>query len=646
MKTRLFQCFLAVVIGCMAVDLKAQGTAFYYQGRLNDGGVAANGSFDFQFSLFDAATNGTLAGGPITNLALTVNSGLFMTNIDFGRVFTGTNYWLAIGVRTNGSTNAFTVLQPLQEVLPVPYAIDAESASNLSGLLPATQLSGTLPSAQLSGTYSGPVSFSNPGNNFSGSFTGSFTGNGGGLTTLNGSQITSGTVADARLSGNVALLNGNQTFTGSNFFTSANLFTNRSNTFIGNFFGNGLVGWIPVSVTSTQAMRDAGYLLLNSNLSTVTLPPSSSLVVGDIIRISGGGAGGWVVAQNANQAILGNLSGYSQTTWLPSSVGSSSWINMVSSASGGVMAAVATIAGNVYISRDFGYSWTHSGSLTTAWRCVACSADGSHLIAGQATSGSLFYSTNYGSAWAGGAGTSANNWTAIAMSASGQNAVATAYSGSLYSSTNAGATWQLQFGASSIPWTGVASSADGSSLVAVASSGVVYTFNPGSGWIGRAVGSGSLDWSGVASSADGTKLAAAAYDGGIYTSVNAGATWQQSGAPTAGYESVVSSSDGGRLAAVALGGSIYTSVNFGATWTAQPGATQNWASICGSADGSHLAAAVNNGDIFYSTSSSITSTTVGVNGYLAGSQFSAVELQYLGNGQFMPVSSTGPLWGN
>ena len=37
---------------------------------------------------------------------------------------------------------------------------------------------------------------------------------GANLTTLNGSNISSGTVADARLSANVDLLNGNQTFTG------------------------------------------------------------------------------------------------------------------------------------------------------------------------------------------------------------------------------------------------------------------------------------------------------------------------------------------------------------------------------------------------------------------------------------------------
>ena len=104
-------------------------------------------------------------------------------------------------------------------LLPTPYAIFANTASNLSGTLPSAQLSGALPSAQISGTYSGPVTFSNSANSFIGAFSGTFSGTGSGLSNLNASQLTSGTVADARLSANVALLNANQTFTGSNIFT-------------------------------------------------------------------------------------------------------------------------------------------------------------------------------------------------------------------------------------------------------------------------------------------------------------------------------------------------------------------------------------------------------------------------------------------
>lgn len=95
---------------------------------------------------------------------------------------------------------------------------DGSSITNLN----ATNItSGTLNDARLStnvstytggGTFTGVNSFTNAGN--------SFTGNGAGLTSLNASNISSGTLADARLSANVALLDrANQTFTGNNNFT-------------------------------------------------------------------------------------------------------------------------------------------------------------------------------------------------------------------------------------------------------------------------------------------------------------------------------------------------------------------------------------------------------------------------------------------
>ena len=69
--------------------------------------------------------------------------------IDFGPgVFTGATNWLEIGVETNGASS-FTTLTPRQQLTPTPYAIFAESASNLLGMLPAVQLSGTVPLAQL-----------------------------------------------------------------------------------------------------------------------------------------------------------------------------------------------------------------------------------------------------------------------------------------------------------------------------------------------------------------------------------------------------------------------------------------------------------------------------------------------------------------
>src|SRR6516162_4914444 len=75
----------------------AQGTAFTYQGRLNSGGGSANGSYDLSFTLFNTNSSGTAIAGPVTNAAVSVSNGLFMTTVDFGAgAFTGTSNWLEI----------------------------------------------------------------------------------------------------------------------------------------------------------------------------------------------------------------------------------------------------------------------------------------------------------------------------------------------------------------------------------------------------------------------------------------------------------------------------------------------------------------------------------------------------------------------
>jgi hypothetical protein len=142
-----------------------QGTAFTYQGRLNNGGGAANGSYDLTFTLFATNSTGVAIAGPVTNTAVAVTNGLFTTLVDFGSgAFIGTSNWLAIAVSTNAANN-FTTLAPRQQLTPVPYAI---TAANVSGTISAAQL----PAAVVTNGASGV------------SFSGTFTGNGTGLTTV------------------------------------------------------------------------------------------------------------------------------------------------------------------------------------------------------------------------------------------------------------------------------------------------------------------------------------------------------------------------------------------------------------------------------------------------------------------------------
>src|ERR1043166_5291807 len=200
--------------------LHAQTTAFSYQGRLNDSGSPASGTYDLRFTIFDALASGT---------TVAVSNGLFTVLLDFGAsAFPGADRFLELGVRTNGSAPAYTTLAPRQPVLPVPYAIQAANALNAATAATAAGLSGTLPASSLTGILS-----------------------------------------DARLSPNVALLNGNQTFTG------ASVFNNATGAFHGVFSGNG-AGVTNVNLISANS----GGAIIWPAANAGTFLPGSSLAVG------------------------------------------------------------------------------------------------------------------------------------------------------------------------------------------------------------------------------------------------------------------------------------------------------------------------------------------------------------------------------
>ena len=638
---------LPLLLLCCALRVSAQGTAFSYQGQLGDSGVPANGSYDFRFAIFNAVTNGTQVGLPVTNSAVAVSNGLFTVTLDFGAgVFTGPNRWLDIGVRQTGGTN-FTALVPRQPVLTVPYAMFSTTASNLAGTVSSAQLTGTIPSAQISGTYSNPVNFTNSGNNFSGTFAG----NGAALTSLNASQLVSGTVADARLSSNVALLDHSQTYTGNNQysgnnqFNGANNFTNLGNNFSGNFFGNGLVGWITVPGNSVQAAIDTGYMLTSSQFTTVTLPANTNLL-GYIVRISGAGSGGWRVGQGVNQSIIGNFISYKNSAWVQANGGgAANWRCLASSADGSLMYAGSANLSGIFVSTDSGHTWATTGPAGSSWSGLACSADGSKVFAAPNNS-DLQYSLDAGQTWID-VGGSSQPWSAIACSADGGRVLAAANAGRLW--TNSGAGWGATGPAGNLNWTAVASSASGNNLAATTGAGAIYiSSNGGVSWVNNSPL--TANWTAVVVSADGSRMAAAALNTPLYLSTNSGASWFKSSSPANNWTCMAASADCTRLVAGASNSVIFASVNFGATWTALNSPTnQAWSALCSSANGNLLSAGVNNsqsGFLYYSSGSVQITTLTSTNGFLSGSQGSAVELQHIGNGRFMPVSSAGALWAN
>ena len=100
--------------------LHAQGTAFTYQGRLNDGAGPANGNYDFRFRLASDPLANNYVGGNVFTSAVPISNGLFIATLDFAGAFNGSNYWLEVAVRTNGGV-AYTTLSPLQPLTPAPH---------------------------------------------------------------------------------------------------------------------------------------------------------------------------------------------------------------------------------------------------------------------------------------------------------------------------------------------------------------------------------------------------------------------------------------------------------------------------------------------------------------------------------------------
>src|SRR5712664_3436414 len=107
----------------------AQTTGFTYQGRLTDGGTAANGNYDLQFALFDSLSGGTQIGSTQTLNTVAVTGGVFTVSLNFGaNSFSGADRFMEISARPSGA-GSFTLLTPRQPVTATPYAVRSANAS-------------------------------------------------------------------------------------------------------------------------------------------------------------------------------------------------------------------------------------------------------------------------------------------------------------------------------------------------------------------------------------------------------------------------------------------------------------------------------------------------------------------------------------
>lgn len=276
---------------------QAMPTAFTYQGQITDGAAVANGAYDIRFRLFDAAASGVQIGSTLCADNVSVIDGRFAVSVDFGAApFSNRALFLELEVRKDAgldcvSAAGFTVLGPRQALTPTPFArlaADSEllggqpasfyvNAANFSaGVLADARLSPNVPRLNAPGTFNGNMTFAGTAQFQTASFTaatGTFSGNGSGLTSMNATNISAGTLADARLSSNIPRLNTSGTFTGNNSFSGstqfqAASFVSASGTFSGN--GAGLTTLNATNISSgtlADARLSSNIPRLNATLS-------------------------------------------------------------------------------------------------------------------------------------------------------------------------------------------------------------------------------------------------------------------------------------------------------------------------------------------------------------------------------------------
>ena len=122
------------------------GTAFNYNGNLTNGGAPVNGTCDFEFTLWTAATGGVQLGPTLAFVggsAIAVTEGQFTVKLDFGGdPFVdplsnppGSARWAEIKVRCPSGAGAYTTLVPRDQLDPTPYAFFGDWAQRAFDLI-------------------------------------------------------------------------------------------------------------------------------------------------------------------------------------------------------------------------------------------------------------------------------------------------------------------------------------------------------------------------------------------------------------------------------------------------------------------------------------------------------------------------------
>ncbi len=133
MMMRVFSMAVLLAVGPIAAQAgEFFSNSFSYQGQLKVDGQPADGDYDFEFEIWDAAFGGNSFGAEVVN-EVDVRDGLFTIRVDIGEdIFTGQSRWLAVRVREN-EESPWVSVGNRQQVVATPHALVSADAARLGG---------------------------------------------------------------------------------------------------------------------------------------------------------------------------------------------------------------------------------------------------------------------------------------------------------------------------------------------------------------------------------------------------------------------------------------------------------------------------------------------------------------------------------
>jgi photosystem II stability/assembly factor-like uncharacterized protein len=292
------------------------------------------------------------------------------------------------------------------------------------------------------------------------------------------------------------------------------------------------------------------------------------------------------------------------------------WLSCAVSSSGKYQTAVEEF-GDIYLSTDFGSTWTSTYNMGNAeTNCISMSQSGEYQTASNGLN--IIVSTDYGQTWTEKQSVG-NTQIFVCISLSGKYQLVLSVGDTMYRSTDFGNSWirysnedsDIFNSIMSFPSAGVCMSYDGRYQTIVSEN--IYRSNDfGETWITTTITTdegGAWDdhnWFGVSMSSDGHYQVAIEVIGEIYVSTNYGDHWAKVDVPLVTdimWQAISSSASGQYMTAVAKGGAIFYSTDYGVTWQKVPNPSldnRDWRCVAVSSNAQYQLAGVYGGALYSS----------------------------------------------